>query len=45
MRTKARSSPASRAARVASLSVWLFGVWVPLMWSPFTLEQEATGPW
>jgi multicomponent Na+:H+ antiporter subunit E len=34
---------AARLGRVANLSMWLFGVWVLLTWSPFTLEQELFG--
>ena len=45
MREEFRSDvpPAVRAGRIASLAVWLFGVWVLLTWSPFTLEQELAG--
>jgi multicomponent Na+:H+ antiporter subunit E len=28
---------------MASLASWLFGIWVLLTWSPFTLEQELFG--
>jgi multicomponent Na+:H+ antiporter subunit E len=45
MREEFRSgaSLAVRAGRVASLAFWLFGIWVLLTWSPFTLEQELVG--
>jgi multicomponent Na+:H+ antiporter subunit E len=45
MREEFRSgaSLAVRAGRVASLASWLFGIWVLLTWSPFTLEQELFG--
>jgi multicomponent Na+:H+ antiporter subunit E len=35
--------PRVRAGRVASLSFWLFVIWVLLTWSPFTVEQELFG--